>query len=262
MDDELTNYDVWMFNIQDVCNKQNWCNVLISATNVTDKLEVNNSKNITLLMNHTMNERIRHFVLKDDAFTTYISSQAYRPKGNEQNVEILECVQTISSADMKLYVQWRRSIQTRLIHIDPKREHPDTKNPAYMKRQIGNVSNEKTKELFWFRDQWRSRDEATNLDCFQVGKNCRSFFTESGSEYAQVVYGKKDDATGSKSINSGPPAVKNSCGIPHSACSTHSWTDCYSNPINAQKKMNIGPLEKTAPLAQGTVVVQVLTKLS
>lgn len=135
-----------------------------------------NSKNINMLMTHTMNKRIRLFVLKDDAFNTYSFLQDYRTKGNEQSVEILDSVQTIISVDMKLYVQRMRSIQARLIQIDPKRGHPDTKAPAYMRRLLDNFSDEKKMELFWLRDRRRARDEATDLDCFQVGNKCKSFF--------------------------------------------------------------------------------------
>lgn len=69
-----------MFNIQDVCSKQNYFNIFLAAPVVTEKLDVNNSKNINMLMTHTMNERICPFILKDDAHLTYISLQAYRPK--------------------------------------------------------------------------------------------------------------------------------------------------------------------------------------
>lgn len=235
LDDELTNYDVWMFNFQDVCSKQNCSNVFLAAFIETDKLDINNSKNINTLMTHTMNERIRPFILQEDDFSTYICLEAYMPKGNELRVEILDSVQSIGFTDTKLYVQGMRSIQSRLIQIDPKREHPDTKALAYMRRLLDNVSDEQKRELFWLRDQWRPREEETDLNSFQVGKNMQEYFPDPGSEYAQVVYGKTGGAPGTEALKRGPPAEKTPCGIPHSSDSSHPWAECFSNPINAKK---------------------------
>lgn len=100
LDDDLTNYDVRMFNIQVVCKKQLACfencsNVFLTAPTAADKLNTNNSKNINMLMTHTMNERICPYILKDKPFSTFVCLQTYGPNGNEQRVEILDNVQSI-----------------------------------------------------------------------------------------------------------------------------------------------------------------------
>lgn len=236
LDDELNNYAVWIYSIKDVCKKQNCIKALQQLPEQEHKLDENDSKNINMLMTHTMNEHIRPFMVKENAFLTYECMQTYRPKGNEQRVDILAGVKDIDYSDLKAYVHDMRALQARLIFIDPNREHPETKAPAYMTRLLDNLSENQKQEVFWLRDKWRSRESATDLDCFQVGKKLQEFFSTKGTDYAGAAYEKRRPQYGKNTLQRGPATAKNPCGVPHFHGNGHSWEECFSNPINAQKK--------------------------
>ena len=93
---------------------------------------------------------------------------------------------------MKTYVREMKTLQAKLIFIDPKREHPETKAGAYMTRLLDNPTDDQKKEVYWLRDKWRSREEATDLDCFQVGKELQDVFQVSSIDFAQAAYGRKN----------------------------------------------------------------------
>lgn len=60
----------------------------------------------------------------------------------------MEGLKAIESTDMNVYVHDMRAIQARLIFIDPNREHPDTKAPAYMTRILDNFTEVQKKDVF------------------------------------------------------------------------------------------------------------------
>lgn len=90
LDDELTNYSAWMYSIEDVCKKRICLEALSTMPEMDDKLAINHSKNVNLLMSHSISKYIRHFLVKDNAQATYDSIQSYRPKNSEQCVRILK----------------------------------------------------------------------------------------------------------------------------------------------------------------------------
>lgn len=64
LDRRPTNYPDWIYAIRDVCHKQT-CSALLSINASTStKLEINNSKNVNMLMMHTIHENARPFLLK------------------------------------------------------------------------------------------------------------------------------------------------------------------------------------------------------
>lgn len=117
-----------MYGIKDVCKtKQNCSNALLSAPIVYRKLSENDFENVNLLMTHTMNDHIRPFLIKTNAFETYTCTQTYLPQGSEQRVDILESIKTIASTDIEKYVHGTKAIKAKLIFIDPSLDRPKTK---------------------------------------------------------------------------------------------------------------------------------------
>lgn len=112
LEDDLTNYAAWMYVIRDVCKKQSCLTALTENPILTDKLAINNSKNVNLLITHSISEYIRHFLIKKGVFDTYTSIQTYRPKNNEQRVYILKDISKVDSSNPKAYVQAFRVIKS------------------------------------------------------------------------------------------------------------------------------------------------------
>ena len=259
LDDELSNYSVWIYSINDVCKKQNCTNSLLQPPSPNDKLASNDSKNVNMLITHTMDECIRPFMVKTNAYETYACIQTYRPQKNEQRVEILEKVKTIDPSNMKTYVREMKTLQAQLIFIDPNREHSETKAGAYMTRLLDNLTEEQKKEVYWLRDKWRSREHATDLNCFQVGKKLQEFFLTAPIEFAQAEYGRNKQASIGRNQQRGQPTERNPCGVQHFNSHNHTWAECFSNPINAQKKADhIKSRNKYKPNGQGKSATDIL----
>lgn len=130
-----------MYGIKDV-SKKNCADVLVKAQIVNDKLSEKNSKNVNMLMTHTINEHIRPFIVQANAFETYAGMKKYLLQYSERRVDILEAIKTITSTDMTAYVHDMRAIQAKIIFIDFNRAHPETKAPAYIPRILDNLSEE------------------------------------------------------------------------------------------------------------------------
>ena len=64
LDDRLTNFSAWQMAIKDVCDKQNCLEFLESEARINNKLDINNSKNINLLMSHSICDNVRVYVVK------------------------------------------------------------------------------------------------------------------------------------------------------------------------------------------------------
>ena len=122
-----------------------------------------------------------------------------------------------------------KTLQAQSIFIGPNREHPESKAGAYMTRLLENLTEQQKKDVYWLRDKWRSREEATDLDCFQVGKKLQELCQSTPIDFAQAAYGQKKH-------QGGTPNQRNTCGVAHGGRSSHSWAECFSNPINAKKK--------------------------
>ena len=78
LDGELNNYSVWIYSIKDVCKNQNCANALLNSPGASDKLATNDSKNVNMLMTHTMHESTRPFMVTTDAHESYAYIQTYR----------------------------------------------------------------------------------------------------------------------------------------------------------------------------------------
>ena len=126
-----------------------------------------------------------------------------------------------------------KTLQAKLIFIDPNREHPESKAGAYMTRLLDSLAEQQKKDVYWLRDRWRSREEATDLDCFQVGKKLQELCQSTPIDFAQAAYEQNKPAPANKGGN---PNQRNMCGVAHGGRSSHSWAECFSNPINGKKK--------------------------
>ena len=93
---------------------------------MNNKLDINNSKNINLLMSHSISDNVKVYVVKKTAYETFSAIDSIRPKPNEQRVAILEQVSKLDASDIKEYVRKVQTIQTQLIRIDPEKS---TMNP-------------------------------------------------------------------------------------------------------------------------------------
>lgn len=71
---------------------------LTKVPSLNKKLTTNKSKNVNLLMTHTMHENVRPFFLRDNVCETYLSIQQFRPKNDEQRVIVLAKTDEIGSA--------------------------------------------------------------------------------------------------------------------------------------------------------------------
>ena len=59
LDDRLTNFSAWQMAIKDVCDKQNCLNILEAEARLHNKLDSNNSKNVNLLMSHSISDNVK-----------------------------------------------------------------------------------------------------------------------------------------------------------------------------------------------------------
>lgn len=235
LDDELTNYQIWMYSVTDICNKQYCPEAPQVAPATDDNLAQNNSKTVKMLMKHTISKHIRPFIVKCNAFETYMFLFTYRSMGGEQRTAILDGVHAISSGVIKEYVHEMRVLQAQLLSIDSEYAHPEIKAPAYMTRLLDKISDEQKKILWVVLDRWRPRDNATELNCFQVGKNLQELLADSGSTFAQVSYGKKTAPGGPKTLPRGQATAKTHVEVSHAHRKGHSWADSFSIPVNAKK---------------------------
>ena len=64
LDNPLTNFSAWQMAIKNVCDKQNCLSILESEARMHNKLDINNSKNINLLMSHLISDNVKVYVVK------------------------------------------------------------------------------------------------------------------------------------------------------------------------------------------------------
>lgn len=90
-------------------------------------------------MTHSMNEDARPFLLKSNAYETYISIQTFRPLNvifDEQRVTILTKLAELDPIDIKQYVQDIQIIQVQLMRMDTKRELHESRPSAFMTQLV------------------------------------------------------------------------------------------------------------------------------
>lgn len=97
-----------MYIILDICSKQFCPKALEHDPASEDKLSLNTSKNVNLLMKHSMSKRIRPFIIKPNAYLTYEYLLTYRSHGVKQKKQILDGLHAIDSNDPKVYVHEMR----------------------------------------------------------------------------------------------------------------------------------------------------------
>ena len=78
-------------------------------------------------------------------------------------------------------------------------------------------------------------EEATDLDCFQVGKKLQELLESTPIDFAQASYGQNKPGPANKQ-QGGNTNKRNLCGVTHGGRTTHSWAECFSNPISSGKK--------------------------
>ena len=61
LDKMLENYSPWFYAIKDVRHKKMCTSALTRVPSINNKRKMNNSKNVNLLMTHTMHENVRPF---------------------------------------------------------------------------------------------------------------------------------------------------------------------------------------------------------
>lgn len=104
-----------------------------------------------------------------------------------------------------------RSLQTKQIFGNPKRENPDTNAPEYLTRILGKLNEEQKIEVFWLCEKWRSREGANDLDFFQVLKSLQELFSNNDPTYSQASYEKTKSSAKNKTLQRGKTA-KNPVG--------------------------------------------------
>ena len=97
LDERLTNFSTWQMAIKTACEEQNCIDILESAPKGTDKLGLNNCKNVNLIIAHSIHEDIKIFVLNKTARASFKAIYKLRPKPNEQSVQILAKVSRMDS---------------------------------------------------------------------------------------------------------------------------------------------------------------------
>lgn len=137
---DIFNYAAWILSIEDVCKKLGCMDVFQRAPYSGDKLAINDSKNVNLLMTHSMHTDSRNFMVQSNAYETYNCMQQFRPKSNEQRLNILKDVSYLDPLHISKYVLANLEISTQLIDIDPGRDHHDYKAPAHMIRLLYNLA--------------------------------------------------------------------------------------------------------------------------
>lgn len=154
-------------------------------------------------MTHTMREDARPFLLKSNAYQTYANIRKYHPKSGEQRIEILEKVDDLDPNDIDQYVKDAQAIQAELIRIGPDRKYHEFKPPAFLTRLLDHLNDDQKDKIHWLRNYWRSCDEATYIDCFQVAIQLKISLRKGGSQFASVAYDKGKNKKG-VSINDNP----------------------------------------------------------
>lgn len=103
-----------------------------------------------------------------------------------------------------------------------------------MTRFFDNLSEDQLSQLWWLTDKWRDCENASNLDCFQVGQIIQEVLISSGSAFTTVAYDKAQPK-----VKGGTPTAHITCGYSHKAATTHSWADCINNPINKNRRSEL-----------------------
>lgn len=105
-----------------------------------------------------------------------------------------------------------------------------------MTRLLDNLYDDQQARIFWLMDQWRSRENATDLDHFQVGQKIQEGLMTNETPFSMVAYEKfKGNPKG------GAPTGHNACGYTHKALTAHSWADCICNPAKRTGRPNFSP---------------------
>lgn len=140
-----------------------------------------------------------------------------------------------------------RALQTRLIFKDSNRDQPETQALA---SAYTSIYDPLTGQPLGRPKTWRllvSRHLALlkNFDCSRLlpgrQKTSRMFITPNALPKTHLnlhrrPMASKNNNQGQILCSVGSPQQKNSCGVPHFNSIGHAWSDCFSNPINAQKK--------------------------
>lgn len=242
LDEHLNNFTPWSFAIKAACKKQSCDGLLSSPPQVNNKLSFNNSKNINLLMENTMDPIIKPFMMKENSYETFKLISSYIPEQSAQRTAILARVCELDPIDIESYVSKLKSIQSDLLQLDPSRSHHETEASAFMTRLLDNLDSVQKDKIFWLLDQWVNRDSATDIDCFKMGEKLISLLKTKDSSFAQVA------RVGSK--KRGEPTAMNKCGFPHTFRTSHSWDDCDENPKNLPNKASRVAARKAAKQAK------------
>lgn len=82
-------------------------------------------------------------------------------------------------------------------------------------------------------DQWRDREKATDLDCFQVGLKYKRYYQTPDHLFLWWPTANKQAIS-----KVGHPTLEK-CGFRHYYATTHSWSECANNSSNKDKREEI-----------------------
>lgn len=134
-----------------------------------------------------------------------------------------------------------REPQEKLIHIlcldllDSGWEHHESKPAGYKARLLDQISDDQKSKLLWLCDQWRDREDTSDINCFRIGQKIRECFVTKGRENAQIAKGRKDVTQSNR--KKGVLDSKIKCRYFHrNETSNPSSAECPVNSANALRK--------------------------
>lgn len=138
-----------------------------------------------------------------------------------------------SSGSMVDYVKELQTVQRKLTDLDPGQTNQETLALADMTRLLDNLTGgQKEKStLFYRKEKWRNRNEATHFDVFDMGRKLIEIFPDSNVTESYA----KNKVSGEAS------ATKENFKICHKHRNSyrgtgHSWDLCDLNPNTTDQK--------------------------